>query len=138
MTENDEQMLIRFFEENKLEIADDGFTGRVARQLPSKVGKLNRIWSVICWVFGIALFFMMDGIGQMYRVAILLFYDVVNMFASVNLSICSVVMLFVLLCTMISVKMYQMAVELFFLKNQTFLAECDDYFSRLNRFSVGI
>lgn len=111
MTENDEQMLIRFFEENKLEIADDGFTGRVARQLPSKVGKLNRIWSAICWVLGIALFFMMDGIGQMYQVAILLFYDVVNMFASVNLSICSVVMLFVLLCTMISVKMYQIAVE---------------------------
>ena len=32
MTESDEQMLIRFFDENRQEIADNGFTARVSRQ----------------------------------------------------------------------------------------------------------
>lgn len=111
MIENDEQMLIRFFEENRQEIEDDGFTQRVVRQLPSRAVRISQVWSWICWLLGIALFFMMDGVGQLYRVAILFFHDVINMFSSVNLSIYSMMIILALIFTMISVKMYQIAME---------------------------
>ena len=111
MIESDEQMLVRFFEENRQEIEDNGFTERVAKQLPSRTVKLNRIWSVICWVVGIAFFYFMDGLGQLRNVGNLLFNDVHGMFASVHLPMYSIVAILVLIFTMITVKMYNLAME---------------------------
>ena len=111
MIENDEQMLIRFFEENRLEIEDNGFTERVVRQLPTRAVKLNRIWTLICWVVGISFFFIMDGVGQLQRVVLQLIHAVAGMFASVDLSIYSFILVIILIFTMISVKMYQIAME---------------------------
>lgn len=111
MTESDEQMLVRFFEENRQEIADNGFTERVAKQLPSRNVKLNRIWTVICWIVGIAFFYFMDGWGQLRNVGILLLNDVLGMFNSVHLPMYSIIAILVLIFTMISVKMYNLAIE---------------------------
>lgn len=111
MTESDEQMLVRFFEENRQDFADNGFTERVAKQLPSRTMKINRIWTVICWIVGIAFFYFMDGLGQLRNVGILLLNDVLGMFASIHLPTYSIVAILVLIFTMISVKMYNLAME---------------------------
>ena len=111
MIENDEQMLIRFFEENRQEIEDNGFTEQVVRQLPARAVKLSRIWTMICWVAGIALFYFIDGVGQIQRGVLLIIHDVASMFASVDFSIYSIIMIILLIFTMISVKMYQIAIE---------------------------
>ena len=111
MTESDEQMLIRFFDENRQEIEDNGFTARVSRQLPSRAEKLSRIWSVICWIVGIALFFMMDGVGQIYQVGLLIINEVVGMVTSMNLSFYSFMAVLLLLILMASVKVYHIAID---------------------------
>jgi hypothetical protein len=45
-TNNKDKMLKNYFDENKIEIADNGFSNRVMRQLPNKA---NKDW--IVWVF---------------------------------------------------------------------------------------
>lgn len=53
LTDGDELLVRSFFEENKIEIADNGFTGRVMRRLPSPSVHLNRIWTAVCACLGV-------------------------------------------------------------------------------------
>lgn len=53
LNENDDLLVRSFFAANTPEIADDGFTERVMRRLPSPAMRLNRIWTVICGLAGI-------------------------------------------------------------------------------------
>src|SRR3712207_8006007 len=62
MIENDEQLIARFFAENKQNIADKGFTRQVMRQLPVPAQQLNRLWTAICSVAAVVLFFFVDGV----------------------------------------------------------------------------
>ena len=62
---SDDELVAMFFEENRQEIADDGFSQHVMKQLPSLSIRLRRIWTLVCSVVGIAFFFLADGIGQL-------------------------------------------------------------------------
>ena len=54
MTEDRDELLVRkFFEENKVELADDGFSQRVMRRLPDRTRRLSRIWAAVCTLAGI-------------------------------------------------------------------------------------
>lgn len=54
MTEDRDELLVRkFFEENKVELADDGFSQRVMRRLPDRTRRLSRIWTAVCTLAGI-------------------------------------------------------------------------------------
>ncbi len=53
LNENDDLLVRSFFADNRIDIADDGFTERVMRGLPSRAVRLNRIWTVICGLAGI-------------------------------------------------------------------------------------
>ena len=53
LNENDDLLVRSFFADNRIDIADDGFTERVMRRLPSQAVRLNRIWTVICGLAGI-------------------------------------------------------------------------------------
>jgi len=61
MNDNDEQLIQMFFAEQRQDIPDQGFSRRVMRQLPSRAWQLNRIWTAICSVVGILLFFFCGG-----------------------------------------------------------------------------
>jgi len=52
LTESDELLVKGFFEENKIDIADNGFSERVMRCLPSPSVRLNRIWTAVCTLLG--------------------------------------------------------------------------------------
>ncbi|MCR4852324.1 MAG: DUF5056 domain-containing protein [Prevotella sp.] len=54
MFSNDEELVELFFNEQKTEIADDGFTHRVVSHLPGQSSRLNHIWTTICIVLTIA------------------------------------------------------------------------------------
>ena len=62
---SDDELLAMFFEENRQEIEDNGFSHHVMKQLPSRSIRLRRIWTAVCTVVGIAFFFLADGIGQL-------------------------------------------------------------------------
>ena len=61
MTEYEDKRIVSFFEEYaRKEIADDGFSQRVMRSLPSHdyvyKQRLNRIWTAVCALAAVVLF----------------------------------------------------------------------------------
>lgn len=60
--EQEDKLIARFFDERKIEIADNGFSKRVCRQLPRRRRRLSRLWTVLCSVLGLGLFYYIDGL----------------------------------------------------------------------------
>ncbi|MBQ8487412.1 MAG: DUF5056 domain-containing protein [Prevotella sp.] len=63
MDMTDNELLDRFFETaRQMEIADDGFTERVMRRVPSRnTQTLSRLWTVFCVALGVLLFVLLRG-----------------------------------------------------------------------------
>ncbi|MCR5131400.1 MAG: DUF5056 domain-containing protein [Prevotella sp.] len=64
----DDELLEKFFNENRVELDDDGFSERVMEKLPQGTLRLSRLWTLICSVVGIGFFIWADGFGQLKRV----------------------------------------------------------------------
>jgi len=65
MVDNDDILLKEFLQENKQEIADNGFSYRVMNRLPErKAWLLSTLLSVITAVLAIVLFFVQGGVAQ--------------------------------------------------------------------------
>ena len=66
MTENsnhkEEELLHRFFAEHRTEIADQGFTQRVMRNLPARKNRTAQVWTLCCSVIILAVFVALDGV----------------------------------------------------------------------------
>jgi len=62
---SDDELVAMFFDENRQEISDDGFSQRVMEQLPSRSVRLNRIWTLVCSLLGIVFFIWADGLAQL-------------------------------------------------------------------------
>lgn len=62
MESNDDKLLRDFFAREKNEIADNGFSRRVMRRLPSRVNRLAQIWAVFVSLVALTLFFAFDGL----------------------------------------------------------------------------
>ena len=52
MDDRDELLVSKFFDENKIDVADNGFSRRVTRRLPDRERRLNRIWTAVCLALG--------------------------------------------------------------------------------------
>jgi len=66
---NDDELLSKFFNENRVELEDNGFSERVMEKIPSSSSlRLRRLWTLICTLVGIGFFIWADGIGQLKRV----------------------------------------------------------------------
>ena len=62
MTKNDEQLIRQFMQDNKQEMADNGFTRRVMRRLPLLAKAISDILTAVGVVWGCILFYVSDGI----------------------------------------------------------------------------
>jgi|GEM_PF-1679155 len=69
ISESDEALLTAFFNDNRQEIEDNGFSKAVIRQLPNRNQRLAWIWTTACWVVGIVMFFLLDGVGALQKAA---------------------------------------------------------------------
>jgi TRAP-type C4-dicarboxylate transport system permease small subunit len=58
---SDDELLNQFFEEQRQDIADNGFSEQVMKQLPQRVRRLSRIWSLFCIAVATLAFFLFDG-----------------------------------------------------------------------------
>ena len=56
MTEMDDKMLKQFFNDNKNEVEDNGFSERVMSHLPGKAQRLAKLWTLISFLLAITLF----------------------------------------------------------------------------------
>lgn len=112
MTENDDQLIARFFEENRQEIADKGFSEQVMRHLPpSRVHQLNRIWTIICTAAGVAFFLLVDGIDSLRTALGNVLGDLIGYVASIDLSGISPLMVVLSLITITIVGIYNLVVS---------------------------
>ena len=59
MTEIDDKMLKQFFNDNKNEVEDNGFSERVMSHLPAQ--RLAKLWTLISFLLAITLFVILDG-----------------------------------------------------------------------------
>lgn len=97
MENNDDILLMKFFDGQRQDIADDGFSQKVMQRIPQQSARPYIIWQLICTVAGIVVFFLAGGIDTL-RTALV--NSVVNMAAyvlSVDLSAVSPLMIYAML-----------------------------------------
>ncbi len=58
---SDDILVGKFFEDNRIAVADDGFSRRVMHRLPSRVRIYNVVWTALCLIAGILLFLKYKG-----------------------------------------------------------------------------
>ncbi|MBQ9637854.1 MAG: DUF5056 domain-containing protein [Prevotella sp.] len=91
---SDDELLAQFFNENRVELEDDGFAARVMQQLPSRTVRLSRIWTFVCALAGVAFFVWADGLGQLRHLAANSVGNVMGFLLSVDFSATSPLMLY--------------------------------------------
>ena len=112
MIGNDDKLIAEFFNENRLEIADKGFSEHVMRHLPpSRVSCLNRIWTVLCSIIGVAFFLLIDGIDSLRTALGNVLGDIIGYAASIDLYGVSPLMIVLTLFTIVLVGIYNLVVS---------------------------
>ncbi len=62
MMKNEDKLLKDFFDSKRQEIEDNGFSARVMRKLPIRRQRIVQIWSAVCTVIGMLIFFLLNGL----------------------------------------------------------------------------
>lgn len=68
MTDIDDKIINQFFQSEKKEVKDNGFSRRVMRNLPDRGEKISKIWVAFCTAAGIILFFLFDGLEAILNI----------------------------------------------------------------------
>ena len=108
---SDDELVAMFFAEQKQELEDDGFSKRVMQQLPSRSLRLSRIWTLVCSLLGIGLFFWADGFGQLKRLFLNAFGNLGGFLSSVDLSNISPMMVIFAIATFYLIIAWNVLVE---------------------------
>lgn len=67
MTDNKDELLVkRFFDDNRIEVPDDGFSRRVMRRLPDRAACAGRIWTAVCAVVALLFFIKNDFLTMLW------------------------------------------------------------------------
>lgn len=111
MTEYEDKRILSFFEEYaRKEIADDGFSQRVMRSLPSHdyvyKQRLNRIWTAMCALAAVVLFVRADGFAVLKGIAADFVVDAFTSTMSIDVSGVSLLMVVMTLLTFVYVAIY--------------------------------
>ncbi len=61
MMEKDDKILKDFFAANKLDIADNGFSDKVMKNLPQRANPLVKMWGAFILLATIIIFYLCDG-----------------------------------------------------------------------------
>lgn len=84
-THDEEQLVDNFMRQfANTEIADNGFSGQVMRELPASpnIVRLNAIWTAVCATVGVVLFFLFDGLSLLKTLLLNLFGNIVGAVAN--------------------------------------------------------
>lgn len=85
MTEKEtDRLLKQFVQEHKQELPDKGFTRRVMSRLPDREQRLSTIWTAVCLVFGLILFYIFDGVEGLLNIITKIVTSVADNLSDVN------------------------------------------------------
>ncbi len=101
--DDDERLIVQFFQEHKMEIPDDGFTRRVSRRLPHRNRNLSCLWTMLCSCAGVVLFLLIDGIDSLRLALGNVAGDLIGAFSSFSITGMTPVVVFVAVITLLSV-----------------------------------
>ncbi len=82
MMENDDKLLQQFFDTHRQDIADNGFSRHVIRNLPVRVNRIGRIWTALCTVACIVFILVSGALDWLLNRIISLYGDVAGMVLS--------------------------------------------------------
>ncbi len=82
----DDLLIAQFFQENRQEIEDNGFSEQVMRKIPNRHVVQNRIWRWICSVIGVAFFLIIDGVDSLRQALGNIMGDAIGVIASVDVT----------------------------------------------------
>ena len=101
--DDDERLIVQFFQEHKRAIPEDGFTRRVRRLLPHRHRNLTRLWTMLCSCAGVVLFLLIDGIDSLRLALGNVAGDLIGAFSSFSITGMTPVVVFVAVITLLSV-----------------------------------
>lgn len=85
MTDNNDDILVKkFFSENRIDVPDDGFSKRVMRRLPNRTRRISRLWTAVCVVVGLMIFFRNKGFSVLVSCFDGIFSDVLARHEQLN------------------------------------------------------
>ena len=104
MTENnDERLVVQSFQENKIEIPDNGFSRSVMRRLPQRTRTLSRLWTILCSAAGLAFFFLTDGMDILRTALGNVLGDIIGSWSSFSMTGVTPFVLFIAVMTLLLV-----------------------------------
>lgn len=86
MENEDDVLLTRFFDEQRQDIADDGFSRSVKQRLPKSTERPYVLWQAACLVAGIAVFFLSGGIAMLRTAFVNTTVNMVSRILSIDIS----------------------------------------------------
>lgn len=86
MENEDDVLLTRFFDEQRQDIADDGFSRSVMQRLPKSTERPYVLWQAACLVAGIAVFFLSGGIAMLRTAFVNTTVNMVSRILSIDIS----------------------------------------------------
>lgn len=110
MMENDDRLVAQFFEEHKVEIEDNGFSRGVMDKLPDGARRASRIWTLVCTVMGISMFFLLDCFDSLRMILGNIFGDFIGLISSIHLPGLTPLTLYLAILTIMAVSLHNLIV----------------------------
>lgn len=105
-TQSDDDLLLQFFDAQRFEIADDGFSKRVMQAIPQRARRLNRIWTALCFTVAMAMLLFCDWVDELRLMLSQLIGDLIGYLSVVEFNLCSIVMVLASLMVLSTVAIY--------------------------------
>lgn len=105
MVENDEDLLKRFFDEHTFQVEDDGFSRQVMRHINRRSVILNRLWTTICALAGVAILLFSDAMKQLRQTLYNLMGDLIGAVSAIDFSLVSPLAIYLSVLTLCVVMM---------------------------------
>lgn len=102
MKNKDDILLKQFFDQNKQQIADNGFSEKVMQRIPQQQSaRPYIIWQIVCICLGVVLFLTCGGIDSLCAVWQNMFANIMSYLISIDLSGVSPLMLLATICAVL-------------------------------------
>ena len=109
MMENDDKLLQQFFDTHRQNIADNGFSRHVIRNLPVCVNRIGRIWTALCTIACIVFIFVSGALDWLFNRIISLYGDVAGMVLSARPNLLTPFLVYGVVFTIVVFFIYKVA-----------------------------
>lgn len=111
MMTDDDKRIEDFFARYQPGIPDDGFSKRVMNKLPMPIEHKNRLWVAFCWLAGVVLFLVFNGVSAVRHVLLMLGEELWLLVRSISVAPTSLFFYFAAFAVLSLVTAYNVVME---------------------------